>query len=177
MNTNMSINFSKIVTCNAISKLGEERFNQLEKMGKEERNIFNLAHPLVTYKDCQSTEKSYLPKKALEIAFKSSKYMDLSKTEKLVLDTAIIYPDTYSFAEYLNKEFSLDDLENIVSILENYKKLALRYKYLNQDFNPDLTIVEPFLQRLQLIYGKANPNHDGINKVNGILVYQKTLLK
>ena len=144
----MKINLNAIVTREQLEKMGIEKYMEISKKGKMERNYIIDHLPTIT--------ENILPRKAHEISFTSARNKELS-------------------CNYLSQEFSKDELIQISKILTKYVNITKTCRIFNKDVNLDLSIFDPIISRADLIHGFTIPSIY-LNRLNGILVYENELL-
>lgn len=108
----MKINLNAIVTREQLEKMGIEKYMEISKKGKMERNYIIDHLPTIT--------ENILPRKAQEISFTSARNNELSNMEKNILTSLITYSNSEVFCKYLSQEFSKDELIQISKILTKY---------------------------------------------------------
>lgn len=119
----MKIDLSKIVTTKQYEKIGIERYNEIKKMGRNERFMINNKSNSTNPNYCQNRTSTEINKRAHELAFKSHKYKDLTVSEKEILKAEIFYTNTDSFCSFIMDAFSSNEIENISIVLDKFKKI------------------------------------------------------
>lgn len=163
----MKINLNAIVTREQLEKMGIEKYMEISKKGKMERNYIIDHLPTIT--------ENILPRKAHEISFTSARNKELSNMEKNILTSLITYSNSEVFCNYLSQEFSKDELIQISKILTKYVNITKTCRIFNKDVNLDLSIFDPIISRADLIHRFTVPSIY-LNRLNGILVYESELL-
>ena len=167
----MNIEFNKLITNDFKIYVSSERLAELQ-------DAANMEKRYLVNKYSSGVIKSFLDKKALEIANTSARYNSLNAYEKVILSNNIVF-DNKKFANVLTSgNFDIESLQTFLNLI-NYLKAKVSNNALSESDSKYLTVATNFTKKLVNHFKKYLGVTDHtviINKINEVISFEPELL-